>query len=186
MKSVSLVAVSGLAMLLASCTTSSKVQEMINTSNRKIIQRTEQQEKIVRQLELSVENSGAVLKELTKVLEQDRSRLAHIEDALEKSHGYAEQAKVMSAENMVKVANLQDELRTAVKDFNTVADQLVRVDRLYESAMMKHYQAMIESANAAVEALKAEGWGSTTNSPAALDEPMEIFAPDTFNLVPAK
>jgi hypothetical protein len=53
------------------------------------------------------------------------------------------------------------------------------IDRLYEEVLIRQYQAIAESANAAIESLREDGFSSSTNAPVRLDDPIEIVAPDT-------
>jgi hypothetical protein len=53
------------------------------------------------------------------------------------------------------------------------------IDKLYEEVLIRQFQIISDSAKAAIDSLKADGFSATTNAPVKLDLPIEIVAPDT-------
>ena len=60
-----------------------------------------------------------------------------------------------------------------------IISQMGDIDELYERVLIRQYQIISDSAQAAIDALEADGFSATTNAPVELDLPMEIVAPDT-------
>ena len=167
------------AMVLAGCTTSSQVQEMIDASHRDYLNRADVHEASIdvlkksamTGLEKSKENAAELI-ELQASLEEALTQLKIIK-------GYAEASKVMSAANTVAVSDLEIELTSNKEELDAATKRLEEIDKLYEEVMVAHYQTIVDSATAAMESLKSEGWSANTNAPVKIDEPIEIVAPDT-------
>jgi hypothetical protein len=168
----------GLLLFTGGCATSTKVQEMIDASHKDYSQTIK-----------ANENSINLLKQASmKALEQNEAQAYEL-DALEKQmeatlaqlkpmQGNAEAAKVMSAANTVKVAELSDALQANREAINENAEKMETIDRLFEEVMIAHYQNIADSANAAIASLRADDVASTNGAPAGLAAPIEIVAPD--------
>lgn len=91
----------------------------------------------------------------------------------------ADASKLMSASNTVKV----DELDEFITDYQEKTDKIISrmgaIDKLYEQVLIQQFQIISDSAKAAIDSLKADGFSATTNAPVKLDLPIEIVAPDT-------
>jgi len=179
MKSLNPIMILSLAAVLSGCATSSKVQQMIDASDQDYLNRMD-----------AHENSIAVLKKSAMAgLEKSKENAAHIQelqsglDAVLKQmmvvQRNADASKLMSASNTVKV----DELDEFITDYQEKTDKIIvrmgSVDKLYEEVLIQQYQIISDSAMAAIDSLKADGFSATTNAPVKLDLPIEIVAPDT-------
>lgn len=179
MKLLMSITLSGLAFTLAGCTTSSKVQEMIDASYR---EQTDQVNSHGASIDVLKKSAMAGLekgKENAALLQLIEAELVTMNAQIKTNKGYAEASKVMSAANTVKAAELDELLKE-----NTEADQLTRermveIDKLYEATMMEHYQIIADSAQKAIENLKSDGWLGSSNAPVKINDPIEIVAPTT-------
>ena len=179
MKTIQYITLCALAAVLSGCVTTSKVEEMIAASQQDQSSKVDSHEASIDVLKQSAVAGLEKSKENAVTIETLKAQLADLRNQIKVNKGYAEASKVMSAANTVKVAELDQTLRA-----NTEADEetkrlLTEIDKLYEAVMMAHYQMIADSATAAVESLKADGWASGTNAPVAIDAPIEIVAPAT-------
>lgn len=189
MKTVSLFAALGTALLMTGCMSNSKVQQMIDASNQEDTNRLDAHEASIDVLRQSAMASLEQTKVNAALLAEIQTELVKMNKQIKTNKGFAEASKVMSAANTVKVAEL-DELLIA----NTEADaetkeRLMEIDKLYEGVMIAHYEKIIESATTAMELLKNDGWMGSTNAPVNIDEPIEIVAPTAVpatNTLPAE
>ena len=122
-------------------------------------------------LEKSSENAER-LNALDKQLAGLSRRMVEVQDI-------ANASKVMSAANTVKVSGLEERVSANEEEFDRVISRMTDIDKLYEQVLIRQFEDIIESANAAIESLKADGFSANTNAPVKLDEPIEIIAPDT-------
>lgn len=165
--------------LLAGCTTSSQVQEMIDASHRDYTSSLEAHEEsigVLRQtakagLEKSADNA-ARLTELEKRAEALSRQMIVVQDL-------ANASKVMSAANTVKVSDLEEIVKANKEESDETIARMTSIDKLYEEVLIRQFQEIADSANAAIESLKTDGFSASTNAPVMLDEPIEITAPDT-------
>lgn len=179
MKAAYSIALAGLAMVVAGCATSSQVQEMIDASHRDYLTQAESHDASIEVLKKSAMTGLEKSQENSEMLVALQTRMDEAITQQKTIQGYAEASKVMSAANTVKVAELEEELRTNAESDAENQERLTTIDKLYESVMIAHYQMIADSANAAIESLKADGVAANTNAPVNLDEPIEIVAPDT-------
>jgi hypothetical protein len=179
MKAAYSIALAGLAMVVAGCATSSQVQEMIDASHRDYLTQAESHDASIEVLKKSAMTGLEKSQENSETLVALQARMDEAITQQKTIQGYAEASKVMSAANTVKVAELEEELRTNAESDAESQERLTTIDKLYESVMIAHYQMIADSANAAIESLKADGMAANTNAPVNLDEPIEIVAPDT-------
>lgn len=183
MKAVLSILVLVLAAMLAGCTTSSKVQEMIDASQRDYLSRAESlqvsvdvlKKSSIAGLEMGKKNTGTI-KKLQAELQKSLQHMKVLQ-------GYAEASKIMSAANTVKVAELEEAANRNQENVEQTTERLTEMDKLYEEVMVENFTAIAESANDAIEAIKAGGWSASTNTPVLLNEPIEIVAPDTSAVV---
>jgi hypothetical protein len=169
----------GVTLALTGCTTSSKVQEMIDASYREQTDRSDAHEASIEVLKKSAMTSLEMSKQNSETLTRIQAQLLEIISQLKINKSFAEASKVMSAANTVKVAEVDQLLKE-----NTAADaqtksRLKEIDILYENVMIAQFQALSDSANAAIESLKADGWVGSSNAPVKIDKPIEIVAPAT-------
>ena len=179
MKAAYSIVLAGLVLVVAGCATSSQVQEMIDASHRDYLTQAESHEASIEVLKKSAMTGLEKGKENAEMLATLQSQLDETVIRLKTIQGYAEASKVMSAANTVKVTELEEELRANAESDTESKERLMTIDKLYEGVMVAHYQMIAESANAAIESLKADGVAASTNAPVNLDEPIEIVAPDT-------
>ncbi len=168
-----------LLLLISGCATSSQVQEMIDASYRDSQETSAEHE-----------SSINVLKQSSMVALEQNETQADVLDALQKQldaalaqlkvmHGNAEAAKVMSAANTVKVAELSDAVLANEESIIETAGKMDSIDNLFEEVMIGHYQMIADSATAAIAALQVDDVATTNGASAGLAEPIEIVAPDT-------
>ncbi len=179
MKTISALFMSGMLLLVAGCTTSSKVQQMIDASERN---HTEQAESHSASIDVLKRSSMAALETGTansEVLAKLQSQLEAMITRVKIMQGSTEAAKVMAAANTVKVANLETAVLSNQEGTGITLGKMGAVDVLYEDVMIQHYQMVVESAQAAIAALQADDVANPTEGTVGLAEPIEIVAPDT-------
>ena len=164
---------------LTGCVSSSKVQEMIDTSNQDSRNRTDAHEASIDVLKQSAMAGLEKSKANAITLDQLQKELDTATTQLKIIQGYAEASKVLSAANTVKVADLEVLMTENQDRVDATTERLEEIDKLYEEILVGHYQAIVDSATAAIESLKEEGWSANTNAPVNLAEPIEIVAPNT-------
>jgi hypothetical protein len=118
------------------------------------------------------EEQAASLISLQKQLDEAMAKLKTMQ-------GNAEAAKVMSAANTIKVAELDEAMQVNKEAITETGEKMDSIDTLFEEVMIGHYEKIAESANAAIAALQADDVATTNGVPAGLAEPIEIVAPDT-------
>lgn len=169
----------GLLLLAAGCTTSSQVQEMIDASHRDYLAKSKAHETSINILKQSsaktLEQNESQADSLVALQKQLDAALAQ----LKPMQGNAEAAKVMSAANTVKVAELNETVLENREMINETAEQMKTIDSLFEKIMIRYYQKVAENANTAIAALQADDVATTNGEPTELAAPIEIVAPDT-------
>ncbi|MBN2163540.1 MAG: hypothetical protein JXR25_11590 [Pontiellaceae bacterium] len=179
MKKFQTAAVVVLAGLLSGCATSSRVQQMIDAANSDRDARIQSHEEsigVLREtakagLETSSGNSEQ-LRELVRRMDELIRQMAVVQDL-------ANGAKVMSAEINVKVSGLEDRLMAHQEKTDASIERMTDIDKLYEEVLIRQFQEIASSANAAAESLRKNGFSATNNVPVMLDELIQIVAPDT-------
>ena len=172
-------AVLSLVLVLSGCATSTQVQEMIDASRQDYLKRSDShtasidllKKSSIAALEKNKANAAAIA-ELNAELDSAQAQLKLI-------RGYADAAKIMSAANTVKVADLEDAIEAFKETVEKNIGQLDDIDNLYEKVMLDHYQTIVDSTTQAMHALKMNGVGSSNDAPVELSAPIEIIAPDT-------
>ena len=169
----------GLLLLTGGCATKSQVQEMIDGSHRDYLATSKAHEKSIDVLKQSsvaaLEQNQQQADELVSLQKQIEAAMAQ----LKPMQGNAEAAKVMSAANTVKVAELSDAMLANKETINETAERMNTIDNLFEEVMIGHYQKIVESATAAIAVLQADDVVTTNGMSSGLAEPIEIVAPDT-------
>ena len=167
------------AAVLSGCATPSNVQEMIDASHRDYLDRMDAHENSIDVLKKSAMAGLEKSKENSAQLQLLQTQL---EDALKQMtvvQRNTDASKLMSASNTVKV----DELDAFVTEYQEKTDKIIAqmgaIDRLYEEVLIQQYQIILDSSQAAIDTLRADGFSATTNAPVELDLPMEMVAPDT-------
>jgi hypothetical protein len=179
MKLLTTLTLSTLALTLAGCTTSSKVQEMIDATYRENTDRTDSHEASIDVLRKSAMTGLEKSKENAELLVQLQAEQTQLTQMVKINKGYAEASKVMSAANTVKAAELDELLKANTESDEETKERLIEIDKLYEGVMIAHYQMIVDSAEKALESLKSDGWIGSSNAPVQIDEPIEIVAPST-------
>ena len=96
--------------------------------------------------------------------------------------GNAEAAKVMSAANTVKVADLEVTSSDAKEALAMNIARMITIDDVYRTVMLEHFQQIADNANAAIADLKIglePPSRKAAKKPANFGESIEIVAPDT-------
>ena len=179
MKIVESMAVLAAAGMLTGCATSSQVEQMImdaNSNRDAQIQAHEESLSVLREtakvgLEKSTANTklmNGVLQKMDEILEQ----MAVVQEL-------ANASKVMSAANTVKVSGLEEKVAEQREESDQAIARMAEIDKLYEAVLIRQFQQIADSANAAVASLREKGLSTTTNAPVKLDDPIQIVAPDT-------
>ena len=165
--------------LSGGCMSATRVQEMIDAS----------QADQSRALQAHGKSIGILQESAAKALEQNEQQAAEI-DALEKQleavlaqikpiQGNAEAAKVMSAANTVRVAELADAMAANRETIEETIEKMETYDTLFEEVMIAHLKQLIASANEAIATLQADDVAATNGTTTGLAAPIEIVAPDT-------
>ena len=174
MKTVSAIAMAGILALVAGCTTSSQVQQMIDVANRDGIDKSAAHEAsidVLRKSSMAALEKGMGNAEALATLQQQLQEVTATLAALDRH--------VMSAANTVKVADLGDDVAANKEGFDESIAQLRAVDTVLREVMTRHYKMVAVSAAAAIDTLEAGGGDAETAEPIAMGEPIEIVAPDT-------
>ena len=179
MKIINLTAAVGLAVVLAGCTTSSKVQEMIDASHQDYSARLDGHQDSINVLKQSAMTGLEKSKTNAEALDQLRMEIEEIEAKLQVLKDSAEASKIMSAANTVKLSDLESAVADNHRQVDETVARLAEIDKLFENVMLRHYEMIVQSANEAMSSLKAESRQAEAGTPVKLDEPIEILAPDT-------
>lgn len=180
MKMYTGILVLGLTGVLAGCTTSSKVQEMIDASHQDNSDQLAMHTESIKVLKQSAMTGLEKGKANAASIAQLQADLEVISAKLDAVKRIAEASKVMSAANTVKLSDLEMRVDQNHRQSDETIARLAEIDKLFENVMLRHYEMIVQSANEAMSSLKAESRASaSTNAPVKLDEPIEIMAPDT-------
>jgi len=179
MKTTYSIAMLGLLLFVAGCATSSQVQEMIDASHRDYLTTSKTHAASINVLKQSSVVALEQNKEQADILVALQKQLDAALAQLKVMKGNAEAAKVMSAANTVKVAELADAVLANEEANNETAEKMDTIDNLHEEVMIRHYQMIADSAAAAIAALQVDDVATGNGEPAGLAEPIEIVAPDT-------
>jgi len=152
---------------------------MIDASHRDYRTTSEAHEASINVLKQSSVATSEQNKEHADTLTSLQKQLDAALAQLKVMKGNAEAAKVMSAANTVKVAELGDAMLANQEAINETTERMESIDNLFERVMIDHYQMIADSATAAIAALQVDDVASTNGAPAGLAEPIEIVAPDT-------
>jgi ABC-type transporter Mla subunit MlaD len=168
-----------LLLFLTGCTTSKQVQEMIDASYQDHTAKMKAHDASIDVLKQSsvktLEQNQQQADAMVSLQKQIDAALAQ----LKPMQGNAEAAKVMSAANTVKVAELSDAMLANQEAIDETVEKMNTMDNLFEEVMIGHFQMIAESAAAAIATLQADDVATTNGIPAGLAEPIEIVAPDT-------
>lgn len=182
MKPVYTVLAAGLFLLSGGCMSASKVQEMIDASHRDYLETSNAHEASINVLKQSsvktLEQNQQQADLLVSLQEQMEAAMAQLKPI----QGNAEAAKVMSAANTVKVAELSDAMLVNRESIRETAERMETIDNLFETVMIGHFEQIVESANEAIAALQADDVATTNGASAGLAAPLEITAPDTSDI----
>ena len=174
-----LVPLLGGLLLTTGCMSAAKVQEMIDASHRDQTEALKAHESSINVLKQSsvkvLEQNQAQADTLVALQKQLEAALAQLKPI----QGNAEAAKVMSAANTVRVAELSDAMMANKASTSEMLERMNAIDVLFEEVMIGHFRKIAESANAAIAALQLDDVATTNGAPAGMAEPIEIVAPDT-------
>ena len=183
MKIVFSIAMAGFCVLVAGCATSSHVQEMIDASQQDYLEKSAEYDASINVLKKSAITAVEQNKGQASALTALRQKQEETRAALKVMQGSAEAAKVMSAANTVKGAGIENTVIENKQELDESIANLVAADALYKEVLINHFQMIVDSAHAALVALKAEepsdAVPETNHQPMDLAEPIEIVAPDT-------
>ncbi len=177
MKALFKITVPALAVVLAGCTTSSQVQELIDASHRDQLETGQAHAAsidLLKKSSITALENGKANTDSIAILQKQVEKLLAQQEAIK---NYAEASKVMSAANTVKVADLEAVVAELKEAIDKTVAELSEIDQLQETVMMQHYQAIADSAAAAIQTLKLDGSTATNDLPARFDDPFEIAAP---------
>jgi len=179
MKTIYSMSILSLLLFLTGCTTSKQVQEMIDASYQDHTAKMKAHDASIDVLKQSsvktLEQNQQQADAMVSLQKQIDAALAQ----LKPMQGNAEAAKVMSAANTVKVAELSDAMLANQEAIDETVEKMNTMDNLFEEVMIGHFQMIAESAAAAIATLQADDVATTNGIPAGLAEPIEIVAPDT-------
>jgi hypothetical protein len=172
----------GALVVLAGCATSSEVQEMINASHQDYLKKSAQYDASIAILKKSAATTLAENRAQEKELAGVRKQFEQANATIKVLQGNAEAAKVMSAVNTVKVADLEITSSDAQQALSMNITRMMAVDEIYKTVMLNHFQQIADTANAAIADLKIglePASTSSTKKPASITGSLEIVAPDT-------
>lgn len=179
MNKISVAGIVGLGFLLAGCTSTSRIQELIGASHQSYTSKLAAHDSAIASLQQSATK-------LQKGIERNHAELLGLKtrvDAmlaqLKLIQSYADSAKMMSAANTVKISNLTERFEESVRAFEQSIDRIDAVDKLQEEQLVNHCQMLIDSATEVMDALASGGSSAVDDVPLEIDEPIEIVAPDT-------
>ena len=180
MKNIYTITALGTLLLIAGCTTSSQVQEMIDSSYKDSLAKSAEHDSSI---DILKQSSMTALEQNEKQEDALASLQQELDTALGQLKvmtGNTEAAKLMSAANTVKVAELDKSVLSNEEAITETGEKMDSINKLFEEVMIGHYQKLVDSANAAISALQADDVVITNGLPATeLAEPIEIVAPDT-------
>jgi hypothetical protein len=179
MKSLNPIMILILVAVLAGCTTSSTVQEMIDASHQDYLDTMQAHEDSIGVLKKSAMAGLEKSKENADQIEALQSQLDAALKQMTVVQRNADASKLMSASNTVKVDELDEFMTNYQEKTDKIIAQMGDIDKLYEQVLIQQYRIISDSALAAIDALEADGFSATTNAPVQLDLPIEIVAPDT-------
>ncbi len=174
----------GLVIVLAGCTTSSQVQEMIDASQRDFLQKSEENAASVDVLKQAAKASLEKDSEHAVAMRELRKQLAEATAALDAVTATAEATKLMSASSVVKIAELEEALEGNKTVLDVYIEKMRENDELYTQVLTDYFRQVAERANASLASLQAanplgEDEAPLRREPIPLAEPIEIVAPDT-------
>jgi len=174
----------GLVIVLAGCTTSSQVQEMIDASQRDFLQKSEENSASVDVLKQAAKASLEKDGEHAVAMRELRKQLAEATAALDAVTATAEATKLMSASSVVKIAELEEALEGNKTVLDVYIEKMRENDELYTQVLTDYFRQVAERANASLASLQAanplgEDEAPLRREPIPLAEPIEIVAPDT-------
>ena len=179
MKSIYSMTVLSLLLFLTGCATSKQVQEMIDASYQDHTAKTKAHDASIDALKQSSVKTSEQNQQQADAMVSLQKQIDAALAQLKPLQGNAEAAKVMSAANTVKVAELSDAMLANQEAINETVEKMNTIDNLFEEVMIGHFQMIAESAAAAIATLQADDVATTNGIPAGLAEPIEIVAPDT-------
>ena len=179
MKTIYSMPMLGLLLLVTGCATKSQVQDMIDGSHRDYLATTKAHEASIDVLKQSSVKTLEQNEQQADILDALQKQLDAAQAQLKPMQGNAEAAKVMSAANTVKVAELSDDMLANQEAITESVEKMNTMDKLFEEVMISHYQMIADSAAAAIASLQADDVVTTNGTSSGLAEPIEIVAPDT-------
>lgn len=179
MKFMPTVTMLSLVAVVAGCTSSSKVQEMIDASHQDYLSRLKAHEDSIAVLKQSAMAGLEKSSENAKRLDALEKQVAGLTQQMVVVMDLANAAKVISADTTVRVSDLEEKVSLDKEETDKMLARMTDIDKLYEEVLVRQYRAITESARVAIESLKEDGLSASTNAPVRLDEPIEIVAPDT-------
>ncbi|MBT8041775.1 MAG: hypothetical protein KJN98_01250, partial [Pontiella sp.] len=132
-----------LSIMIAGCTTSSQVQELIDARHRDYLSKAESQQQSIDVLKKSAVAALEKSKENGEALKQLEAELQNVLAQLKVVQGYAEASKVMSAANTVNVANLEEAVSALQEQLEETADRFAEIDMLHEEVLIANYQTIV-------------------------------------------
>ncbi len=174
----------GLVLALAGCTTSSQVQEMIDSSQQDFLEKSSKNAASIDVLKqtakASLENDSkhsATIKELQK-------QLAETSAALDTVSSNLEAMKVMAASSVVRMSELQEAIDGNKTVMDVYIEKMRANDQLYEKVLTEYFRQIADSANASLASLQStnqldQAVPAVQRKPIPMAEPIEIEAPDT-------
>jgi hypothetical protein len=186
MKSLFNAALLGLVVVLTGCATSSKVQEMIDTSHQDYLNRMETHENTIGVLKKSAMAGLEKSKENAARVKELQTQLDAVLKQMTVVQRNADASKLMSASNTVKLDELDEFMTNYQEKTDKMIVRMSDIDKLHEEVLVQQFEIISESAKAAIDSLKADGFSATTNAPVKLDLPIEIVAPDTASATRTK
>lgn len=184
----------GLSISLVGCTTSTKVQQMIDASQQDFLKKSTQNTTSINVLKRTAKASLEKDSEHTATMRELKKQQKEALAVLKSLKAAVEAAKVMTASSVVTMSEMKETVGGNKATMDVQFERMRAIDDLYEKVMIAHFQMMADSANSAVASLQADNKPDDVSTaiertPILLDEPIKIVPPDTLvttNRVPTE
>jgi len=175
----------GLVLVLAGCTTSSQVQEMIDASQQDFLKKSNENTASIDVLKQTAKASLENDSEHAATIRELQKQLAEASMALGTMSSNLEAVKVMAASSVVRMSELQEAIDGNKTVMDVYIEKMRANDQLYEKVLTEYFRQIADSANASLDALQSTNQLGVVEAvpvqrkPIPMAEPIEIEAPDT-------
>lgn len=184
-----------LIILASGCTTTSRVQEMIDASQQDFLRSSDANATSIAILQKTAKLSLEQAKEQSQKMEvlqqqfvKNEKALGRTVKALNALAESVEASQVLSASNILKMSELTEAVAGNKSVIDVQVEKMLLIDELYEEVMIGYYRQVARNALLAVASLEADNKPNDTKKvarvPVSLTDPIEIKAPNTTDAAP--